>query len=161
VDFRGAVVTSKNPTGGKTAWKKIQMSGTNYVYGVSCASSSLCVAVNGEAAANDAPAGLIPPASGSLVSSSNPTGPAAAWVSANVAGVSNVHGISCPSVSFCVAVDVAGNVIISSKPTGGKAAWTVSNVDGANSLTGVSCPNISFCVAVDGVGNVIVGTSEP
>jgi hypothetical protein len=131
------------------------------VYGVSCAGPSLCVLVNGEAPGNDAPAGLIPPASSTLVSSSNPTGAAAAWVSANVAGADLVHGISCPSVSFCVAVDNAGNVITSNKPTGGKAAWTVTNVDGTNSLTGVSCPSISFCVAVDGIGNVIVGTGQP
>jgi hypothetical protein len=78
-----------------------------------------------------------------------------------VTGAGNVQGISCPSVSFCVAVDVAGNVITSSKPTLGNAAWTVTNVDGANPLTGVSCPSISFCVAVDGIGNVIVGTPQP
>jgi hypothetical protein len=70
----------------------------------------------------------------------------------------NGGGVSCPSVSLCVAVDGAGNVVTSTDPTGGQGAWTATSVDGDNVLYGVSCPSVSQCVAVDGTGNVVTST---
>jgi hypothetical protein len=70
-----------------------------------------------------------------------------------------LYGVSCPSVSLCVAVDDAGNVITSTNPTGGPAAWTVTHVDKNNSIRAVTCPSTSLCVATDDEGNVIASTN--
>src|SRR4029077_19109748 len=80
---------------------------------VSCPSSGLCVAVDN---------------GGNVVTSSNPTGGAAAWTVTHVDGSNFLVGVSCPSSGLCVAVVQVGNVVTSSNPTGGAAAWTVTNV---------------------------------
>jgi hypothetical protein len=56
-----------------------------------------------------------------------------------------LSGISCPSTTFCVAVDSAGNAAIDKAGT-----WsTFAPVDGpGNSFTAVSCASVTFCVAV-------------
>jgi hypothetical protein len=79
----------------------------------------------------------------------------------NVDARNSFSGVSCPTSTFCVAVDNVGNVITSSNPTGGKADWKVTKVDGRNYLYGVSCPSTTFCVAIDGIGNVIIGSGQP
>src|ERR1019366_9950291 len=58
--------------------------------GPSCPSSGLCVAVDNR---------------GNLVTSSNPTGGAAAWTVTDVDGSNGLDGVSCPSSGLCVAVD--------------------------------------------------------
>lgn len=57
-------------------------------------------------------------------------------------------GISCPTTSFCAAVE-PGKVLVSTDPTGGPAAWKIASTSvGDNRLHGVSCPSPSVCVAV-------------
>lgn len=85
------------------------------VTGVSCPSTSLCVAVDNN---------------GDVVTSTNPTGGAADWTVTYLEPAA-LTGLSCPTSGLCVAVDQAGNVITSSDPTGGPAAWTVTPVDGS------------------------------
>jgi Big-like domain-containing protein len=68
---------------------------TKPLSGVSCP-SGLCVAVD---------------RSGNVVTSSNPTGGAAAWTVTNVDGTNILKGVSCPSSGLCVAVDEGGNVV--------------------------------------------------
>jgi Bacterial Ig-like domain (group 3) len=70
--------------------------GTNALEGVSCPSSGLCVAVD---------------QFGNVVTSSNPTGGAAAWTVTHVDGINSLAGVSCASSSLCVAVDRSGNVV--------------------------------------------------
>jgi hypothetical protein len=119
--------------------------GTNYLNAVSCASSSLCVAVDFV---------------GNVVTSSTPTGGAAAWTVTHVDDFfMPLSGVSCPSSGLCVAVDISGNVVTSSNPTGGAAAWTVTHVDGTNFLSGVSCTGSGLCVAVDYLGNVVTSSN--
>ena len=47
---------------------------------------------------------------------------AAGWQTSRI-GTDRFTGVSCPSVSFCAAVDSGGNVWTSSDPAGGPAAW--------------------------------------
>ena len=115
-----------------------------YLLDVSCPSATLCVAVD---------------SSGNVVTSTNPTGGAAAWHIAHVDGDNRLSGVSCPSATLCVAVDSAGNVVTATNPTGGAAAWHIAHVDGSNYLTGVSCPSATLCVAVDGSGNALTSTN--
>src|SRR4029077_8151332 len=99
--------------GGAAAWTVTNVDGTNYMAGVSCPSSGLCVAVD---------------FAGNVVSSSNPTGGAAAWTVANVDGLNIMTGVSCPSSGLCVAVDQVGNVV-----TGTVAATTTTTAVASSS----------------------------
>ncbi|MGA2454225.1 MAG: hypothetical protein ABSG93_11955 [Solirubrobacteraceae bacterium] len=57
-----------------------------------------------------------------------------------------LNSVSCPSSSFCVAVDRPGNALIYS---GG--AWSApASIDGGDGLDSVSCPSASFCMAIGG-----------
>jgi hypothetical protein len=115
---------------------------------VSCAATGLCVAVDYD---------------GNVVTSTNPTGGAAAWKVTKVDPAGGLQGVSCPSTSSGVAVDINGNVVASTNPAGGASAWKVTHVVGGSSqvggLSGVSCPSIALCVAVAQNGYVIASTN--
>jgi hypothetical protein len=117
---------------------------------VSCATASFCFAslslYGGE----------------TLATSLDPAGGETAWTrhSQSYTGdpsLPPIAGVSCVSVSLCVAVDASGHVLSSTDPASGEAAWTVAPVD-SSSLEAVSCPSESLCVAVDGAGNVVSST---
>jgi hypothetical protein len=80
----------------------------------------------------------------------------AAWHTTDNASPTALTGMSCPSVSFCVATDTAGNVLTTTSPTGGRQAWSVAHIAGG-ALQGVSCPAANLCVAV-GDANIYVST---
>jgi hypothetical protein len=62
-----------------------------------------------------------------------------------------VVSVSCPSASFCAAVDVNGNTV-----TFNGSSWSApASIDGTNVLSSVSCPSASFCAAVDVNGNAV------
>jgi hypothetical protein len=104
---------------------------------VSCASESLCVAVD---------------RSGTALSTSDPAAPGASWSPVEIDGGQALSAVSCAPAGLCVAVDGRGYAFASSNPGGG--AWSPAPIDGA-ALTGVSCPTASLCVAVDESGNVL------
>src|SRR5260370_1270280 len=123
--------------------------------GVSCSSIRLCVAVDYSG--------------GNVVTSSDPTGGAAAWTVTHVKGSGGLSSVSCPSSGLCVAGDYLGNVVTSTSPTGGAVTWLVTHVDGSNcavtetgalcALNSMSCANSTLCVAVDQIGNVVTSTN--
>jgi hypothetical protein len=78
-----------------------------------------------------------------------------AWQVSNSDVTQSLTGVSCPSVSFCIAVDDLGNVLTATAPTGGQNAWTVASIDGTTGFSGVSCPSPVLCVASDSQGDVI------
>ena len=60
----------------------------------------------------------------------DPTAGASAWTLASVNPKGRgIHGLSCPTASLCVAVDYAGNVLTSTDPTGGPGAWSAAAID--------------------------------
>ena len=63
---------------------------------ISCPTINLCVAVEYS----------------NVITSSNPTGGAAAWTVTNVDGRNSLTAVSCPTTTFCVAVDGVGNAIV-------------------------------------------------
>jgi hypothetical protein len=111
---------------------------------VSCPTETLCVAVD-----------FI----GNVLTSTNPTGGAAAWTVTAIDPTSHLMGVSCPTTTFCAAVDFAGNVLTSTDPTGGAAAWT-STKTSSDFLWNVSCPTSTFCTAV-GESSDIWTSTEP
>jgi len=169
VDAAGHVLSSADPTGGARAWQSADVDGSVSLPAVSCPSISICVAVDGD---------------GNVVSTGDASTPPAAWTVARVdtsitepspygGGPALLRGVSCPSVSFCVAVDSVGNVAYSGAPTGGAATWILNHIDDNSDygctgggptcqapLMGVSCPTVALCAAVDFTGNVLL-TSAP
>jgi hypothetical protein len=155
--------------------------------GVSCASASLCAAVDSSGnvlTATDPTGGasawatadvdgsnfmtavscnasgfcVAGDSEGNIVTSTNPTGGASAW-SAPVSLGGYIGSLSCPSTAFCAAVSYTGEVLTSTDPAGGASAWHSTPVDSGNRLSGVSCPSASLCVAVDQGGNEITSTN--
>jgi hypothetical protein len=211
VDTLGNVLTSTYPQGGTGAWGASFL-GERALLGVSCPSSSLCVAGGeSEVVASADPVGgavtwadeagynfppelfrkgeeLIGPLASvsctsallcvasldsndefnELAMSVNPLGGQTAWTLVNhVVGTRSVRppydgdpitGVSCVSLTLCVAVDAAGNVMTSAEPGNDEGVWTIFPVD-ANSLRGVTCPSTSLCVAVDNAGHVLTSTN--
>lgn len=153
---------------------------------VSCASESLCVAVDrhGDAFSTTDPTSSSPAWSrtatdaGESFSSVScaPGGPCVAVdehgdaIVREGAGASSwsppgpidtgdaLTGVSCPSASLCVAVDEQGNVLTSTDPASG--AWTLASSHPGHHLTAVSCASSTLCVAVDEQGNVLA-SSDP
>src|SRR5580692_5374044 len=124
------------------SWSTAEIDGTALT-GVSCASASLCVAVDG---------------SGRALVSTNPIDSSSStWRTAGT-GAGALTGISCPSSSLCVAVDGEGHAAISTNPVGGGPTWHTAKISNA-ALTGVSCASNSLCVAVDASGNVFVSSN--
>ena len=70
-------------------------------------------------------------------------------------------GISCPTISFCAAVDANGSVGTSTDPTGGRPAWSFADVNAPGGLGSVSCPSISLCVATAGSGGRVLTSTDP
>jgi hypothetical protein len=156
VDNAGNGVISTDPTAATPTWSAPTVIDTpNDLYGegqnlrVSCASTSLCVAVDDQ---------------GSAVITTNPTATKPTWsapanIDANGSAVTDgLTDVSCPWTSLCVAVDALGNAVITTNPTAAKPTWRTTNVD-ANGLTGVSCPSTSLCVALDSQGNAVIATN--
>ena len=73
-----------------------------------------------------------------------------------------LSGVSCPSVSLCVAAGQAGTIEWSANPAAGARSWRSAQVDETTRATppstidDVSCPSASLCVAVDSSGHALI-----
>jgi hypothetical protein len=70
---------------------------------------------------------------------------------------SGLTGVSCPTTTFCAAVDSIGRVF-----TFNGLKWNAGTlIDNGHALTAVSCPTSTSCVAVDRQGDAFVmGSSK-
>jgi hypothetical protein len=94
------------------------------------------------------------------VTSTDPTGGASNWSTADADGTNSLVAISCPSSTLCVAVDESGDVLTSTNPAGGASAWTPAEVDtSGGQFWNVTCPSSSECVGVDDAGNIATSTN--
>jgi hypothetical protein len=160
VDAAGNVVVSQDPGAGGSSWAvaKVDVSttqnntdnaGSVLVRGVSCPSTTLCVAVD---------------AAGNALVSTAPAGGATAWTTTHIDTNASfgctatgltcqppLVGVSCLSIALCTAVDFSGNVLTTTGPAG-TVPWTSTPTAGGglSSLWGISCPVIGFCATVDG-----------
>jgi len=145
VDNDGRVLSSTDPSGGAKGWQSDDVDANNSFTALSCPSASVCVAVDGV---------------GNAAATGDPAGPASAWTVARVdssitepspygGGPGLLRGVSCPSVSFCVAVDSVGNTVYSGDPTGGAAAWGIAHIDN-NSDYGCVGGGLTCQAAADG-----------
>ncbi|MGA8746198.1 MAG: hypothetical protein WB507_10075 [Solirubrobacterales bacterium] len=129
------------------------------IFGISCPSASLCVAVGSNS---------------TVATSTNPIGGASAWNAVHPEGYVEggpgpgktlvlgkaIRGVSCPSVNLCVAVvSNPRHVLTSTEPTGGASAWHITELPPqALQMEGISCPSAHLCVAVTSKGNVVTST---
>lgn len=127
------------------------------IFGISCPTASLCVAVGGN---------------NTIASSSDPhvkgswnaiyAGEGALPTGDGIFPGRQIRGVSCPSPQLCVAVTLEGSVYATTDPTGSAAAWSVADIDGEGPNThfyGVSCPNPMLCVAAAGKGRIATSTN--
>ena len=146
----GALATTTSSGG----WQEIELPGMD-VTDVSCPSTSLCVA-SYDGADTD---GVISANSG-VLTSTDPTGGAEAWTATNLN--QELNGVSCPTVSLCVATaneQNVGLVLTSTDPTGGAGAWSTVTADSNTTLQAVDCASTTLCVA--GNGGETAFSSDP
>jgi hypothetical protein len=68
---------------------------------------------------------------------------------------SGLTSVSCPTTTFCRAVDSIGRVFGWNGTT-----WSHGTlIDNGHALTSISCPTVSYCVTVDRSGNAFVSAS--
>ena len=151
-----SVSTIGSEAGGQWTWSRTTVvapdsSGAGFLFGISCVSTTSCVAVGGDGDNQ------------TIYSSGTATNGTWMWsvstvVTADSSGGGNFIGVSCLSASSCVAVgqDAANNPQeIYSVGTETNAVWTWStstvitpDSSGQGGLNGVSCGSASACVAV-------------
>jgi hypothetical protein len=182
----GLVVTSSNPTAGAAAWSVGRIAPTLPLQRVSCSTVALsCVAtagsalvsttdltagaggweLEGAAAAGDALNGVDCLSDsfcaiggfGEALTTTNPTGPLAAWTAAPVPTRFQLLGVDCLSAGRCVATSDNGEVFASSGPQG----WLRGRFTGERSggLYDVSCPSEELCVAVGETAQIASSTN--
>ena len=126
-------------------WSTVKVDGVGLT-GVSCASQTLCVAVDREGHA--------------LIATNPGSGVAATWSQHEIDGKTALTGVSCAANALCVAVDGEGHVLVSTNPTAGAGAgWSGVAIEGAPAFTGVSCASSTLCVVVDKAGDAYVSTN--
>ncbi|HKG04516.1 MAG TPA: hypothetical protein VKB03_15160 [Conexibacter sp.] len=149
-----------------SAWSFASVPGTGpapaaHVLDVSCASSSLCVALD------DA---------GNALSTTLPTSTLARWQTTPVSPGLALNDVACTASGFCAAVGDNSWMATTSQPTGAGAAWSVRDLQlfsdsdsghRSDELLAVGCASASLCAAVSfsSARNLIVsldpGASAP
>jgi hypothetical protein len=105
--------------------------------GISCATTSDCVAVA------NVP-GAIPSSASTIETTTNG---GSSWSSPAEGTNQILYSVSCPDATHCIAAGAdGGDLFVTSNPQG---TWTATpTVTGADSVTGVSCANDSDCFAI-------------
>lgn len=140
----GAILSSDNPAGGPSAWRRVDLGESFDLKGVACGSRALCIAVGQH---------------GRMVRSTNPLGPASAWDDLGTpGGPGNLAGIDCVGTALCVVGNGGGNLLSTRDPLAAQPHWAEANGGGSVLITDVSCPDSTHCLAVDNNGDVLTST---
>jgi ribosomal protein L24E len=173
----GPVIVFAPPAGAASSWQIVvspNRKGSSFttLSGVSCPSATFCVAV-GSSSTRTSNRTLVEQWNGadwSLVASPNPPGSIR----------SSLSGVSCPSVTRCVAVGMHASSNVTAKTLVEQwdgARWSIMTSPdpggSSNALGGVSCPSTDNCFAVgnsngkalteswDGAGWSIMTSADP
>jgi hypothetical protein len=186
VDSQGNVLTTTDPTGGAAAWLSGPINPGNTFDDVSCAGSSLCLAVGAGISASAQPAAgsstwrtstalaalsadscpttrlcVVGDQNGNAYTSTDPTGGPSTY--RQTEAIDRLHpfqpitGIACQANGDCVVVGLSGDAVTTANPSGGASAWSAKTIDPSSSLIDVSCPTGDLCFAADGSGDVVMG----
>jgi hypothetical protein len=168
VDSRGDVITSADPSSPVPSWRTAHVDiepvspgagvalngpGSIGIEGISCPSTTLCVAVDSD---------------GNVITSTEPGGGAAAWRREDLDEANQFDAVTCaPGSTFCAAVDMEGRLFVSGDPAGGASTWRSAKLDaGATGsdytdiFWGISCPTAGFCMASTSESRIFTST-EP
>lgn len=160
-DSAGNVLSSATPAD-PTSWQVVSVDrrglrasvaqpgcGDGLCFSVSCPSAGSCVAAD---------------SNGQVLVSSDPTGPATAWVARPLYAAGPVTAIACASTATCQLTDAAGEVLATDHPAGGNAAFRAERVEAPAGdpgrlplLTALACPSRTACLAGDSMGRILVG----
>lgn len=174
----GEIARTANPRGGSGAWTVEQLAGRDRLHAVACtAAAPLCVGVGespiftstsplsevrewhsvGEPPGAVALTSVECPSAevclagdvGSVLVTTDPTGPAAGWRREPLATNFQALGLSCINDTACVAATDNGEVFSSTNPTAPEPTWSPAEFPGESpiGLQGASCPSTSLCVA--------------
>ena len=140
-DVRGEVFASLHPAQSSSQWHRERLEVKNSITGVACPSTTLCVAVD---------------SAGEVMHSANPVGGARYWshparVDSTLqagGGYAGFAAISCPTTTFCVAVDngSTNQVAYTTDPAGPASAWTLTTIGSGVLLDSVSCQSATLCI---------------
>lgn len=153
-DTSGHIITSTDPAGGARAWQVLPGNPALFSAGISCATPTLCAAINGL----------------TVFTSTDPTGPSGAWHATPLTAPGDIlTGASCPSTTLCLVVTSKGEVVVSQDPGDAAPTWTppttLPGQTGDTFVTGLNCPSTGFCAAAalspSGSGNSILTTTDP
>jgi hypothetical protein len=142
------LLSSTHPADASQPWSEAVLSSVGAIEHLSCPSVGFCAAV-GAGGGHD----------GSVLTSSDPTGGAAAWQGADT-GAAALFDVSCPTSGYCVAVGEEA-IVTSGQPAGGSAAWQTSAVPAMRSGAPdeIACASASLCAVAGGNGFVASSTS--
>ncbi len=140
-DVRGEVFASVHPALSASHWVRQKLELKNTITGVACPSTTLCVAVD---------------SAGEVMHSTHPAAGAQFWSKpARIdkavlpgGGYAGFAAISCPTTTFCMAVDNAANgqVAYTTDPAGPASGWTLTTVGSGVVLDSVSCVSTTLCL---------------
>jgi hypothetical protein len=98
---------------------------------------------------------------GTVVTSTDPTGGPSAWTPTNTPYSVGPQGVSCTADGLCIVVDDEGQATVSTSPTAGAGAWSTHQIDPIGPpVTAISCAAAALCVAVDG-NNAVLSAPGP
>lgn len=140
-DVRGDIFASEHPAQARSMWHRRHIDARVAITGIACPSTQLCVAID---------------ADGQVMYTTQPLAGAQAWskpASIDTAtqaggGYAGLAAISCPTTTFCIAVDNSANgqVAYTTNPTGPASAWTLTTIGSNVTLDAVSCVSATFCM---------------
>lgn len=146
VDSYGNVISSRNPTGGRAAWRVTHLSRlagppptrfppfpTKPFPQVSCPSPALCVGVRGRG----------------IFASTRPAGSRATWKVWSIRGP--LTAISCPSTLRCFAIE-GGRRFVAIDPIDRRVRTIATSIE---RFTAISCPSTGLCVAAGESGEIL------
>lgn len=152
IDESGKIAVSTNPTGGRHAWHVFRLD-SFALSNVTCTGRSLCVASDDF---------------GNLFSSRRPTHSGWSRSHFDGSGFSGVEwsGLSCPSLSFCVAYSGGDQEVAYSSGPGSPLTWNAFSIGsgfggGTPTPNGLSCPSSSLCLGVDGNDGQVAKSVDP
>jgi hypothetical protein len=122
-----------------------------HLYGMSCPSPSLCVAVGGNGTIASSTAPLSGADAWSVVRPGGSFEPGPGVPAGSSFGGAQLKDVDCPSAGLCVAASFDGKVYSSTDPSGGVGAWKVTELTPPKTprvhALGISCPSANLCVA--------------
>ncbi|HEV7483317.1 MAG TPA: hypothetical protein VGO13_09485 [Solirubrobacterales bacterium] len=149
----GQIYATSDPTGPASSWSVTepaasQSKGNTHLYGVSCPTASLCVAVSGRRQNK-----------GKVFTSTDPTGGAEAWVETDLGEAFDFRAVSCSSPNLCIAAGADGELVGSTDPTGGPPAWrSLGAPGGTGAIQTVACVS-ALCLTGNSAGDLLTSTA--